>query len=229
MCCEISEYTFPYTSGVFQTAAYMLYLNRGVCCTSLEGWELVFLCHPVLLELSLLIFQVPGVKPCQLKNVQGAPEWLSWLGFQLLTLAQVMISQFEGLSPLSGSVLTAGPAWDSPSFSAHPLLKLCLSQNNLVEKKTREVKPFSFSKPNVMGICLSSGGSHACDGWCGLCSFSLSTPTASFPTLQAVSWVHLAPNYFSIFPAIFFSMISCGESVLLVLGLFSGSFTLIWV
>ena len=110
MCCEISEYTFPYTSGVFQTAAYMLYLNRGVCCTSLEGWELVFLCHPVLLELSLLIFQVPGVKPCQLKNVQGAPEWLSWLGFQLLTLAQVMISQFEGLSPLSGSVLTAGPA-----------------------------------------------------------------------------------------------------------------------
>ena len=35
----------------------------------------------------------------------GAPGWLSWLSIQLLVLAQVMISQFMGLSPASGSVL----------------------------------------------------------------------------------------------------------------------------
>ena len=48
------------------------------------------------------------------------------------TLAQVMISQFVSSSPASGSVLTAqslDPASDSvsPSFSAPPLLMLCLS------------------------------------------------------------------------------------------------------
>ena len=48
-----------------------------------------------------------------------------------LTSAQVMISQFVGLSPLSSSVLTAQsqePASDSvsPSLSAPPLLVLCL-------------------------------------------------------------------------------------------------------
>ena len=49
-----------------------------------------------------------------------------------LTLAQVMISQFVGSSPVSGCVLTAlslEPASDSvsPSLSAPPLLTLCLS------------------------------------------------------------------------------------------------------
>ena len=49
-----------------------------------------------------------------------------------LTLAQVVISQFVGLSPPLGSVLTAGslePASDSvsSSLSAPPLLRLCLS------------------------------------------------------------------------------------------------------
>ena len=48
------------------------------------------------------------------------------------TSAQVMISQFAGLSPASGSVLTAQslePASDSvsPSLSAVPLLMLTLS------------------------------------------------------------------------------------------------------
>ena len=48
------------------------------------------------------------------------------------TSAQVMISQFMGSSPTSGSVLTAqspDPASDSvsPSLSAPPLLALCLS------------------------------------------------------------------------------------------------------
>ena len=46
------------------------------------------------------------------------------------TLAQVMISQFVGLSPVTGSVLTAQslePATDSvSSLSALPQLKLCL-------------------------------------------------------------------------------------------------------
>ena len=49
-----------------------------------------------------------------------------------LTWAQVMISQFTGSSPTSGSVLTAQglePALDSmsPSLSAPPLLTLSLS------------------------------------------------------------------------------------------------------
>ena len=35
----------------------------------------------------------------------GAPGWLSQLSLQLLILAQVMISQFMGSSPASGSVL----------------------------------------------------------------------------------------------------------------------------
>ena len=52
-----------------------------------------------------------------------------------LTLAQVMISQFVGSSPASGSVLTVQslePALDSvsPSLSVPPLLVLCLSLKN---------------------------------------------------------------------------------------------------
>ena len=48
------------------------------------------------------------------------------------TLTQVMISQFVGLSPALGSVLTAQglePAWDSVSSSltTPPPLTLCLS------------------------------------------------------------------------------------------------------
>ena len=52
-----------------------------------------------------------------------------------LTSAQVMISQFMGSSPASGSVLTAQrrePASDSvsPSLSVSLLLALCLSLEN---------------------------------------------------------------------------------------------------
>ena len=52
-----------------------------------------------------------------------------------LTSAQVMISQFVGLSPASGSVLTVQslePASDSvsPSLSSPPLLALSLSLKN---------------------------------------------------------------------------------------------------
>ena len=60
--------------------------------------------------------------------------WGAWVA-QLVerpTLAQVMISQFVGSSPASGSVLTAqspDPASDSlsPPLSVPPLLMLCVS------------------------------------------------------------------------------------------------------
>ena len=63
-----------------------------------------------------------------------------------LTSAQFMISHFVGLSPTSGSVLTAqnlDPALDSvsPTLSAHPLLcfvslslSLSLSKINILKK-----------------------------------------------------------------------------------------------
>ena len=58
----------------------------------------------------------------------------SWVAqsVKCLTSAQVMISQSVGLSPTSGSVLTAQilePASDSVSspLSASPMLMLCLS------------------------------------------------------------------------------------------------------
>ena len=61
-------------------------------------------------------------------------SWASWVAQLVgcLTLAQVMISQYVGSSPMSGSVLTAQslePASDSvsPSLSAPTLLVLCLS------------------------------------------------------------------------------------------------------
>ena len=66
-------------------------------------------------------------------------SWGAWVAqsVKCLTLAQVMMSQFMGLSPTSGSVLTAQslePASDSVSpslslslsLSAPPLLTLCL-------------------------------------------------------------------------------------------------------
>ena len=53
------------------------------------------------------------------KNVIGTPGWLSQLSISLLILAQVMISQFLGLS--------AEPAWDSLSPSPPPLLVCVLS------------------------------------------------------------------------------------------------------
>ena len=61
----------------------------------------------------------------------GVLGWLSQLSIQLLVLVQVVISWFMGLSPTSGSVLTARslePASDavSPSLCASPLLTLCL-------------------------------------------------------------------------------------------------------
>ena len=61
----------------------------------------------------------------------GAPGWVAQ-SVERPTSAQVMISRFVGLSPASGSVLTAQslePALDSvsPSLSVPPPLMLCLS------------------------------------------------------------------------------------------------------
>ena len=63
-------------------------------------------------------------------NRHRAPDWLSWLGVWLLISAQVMISQFVGLSPVSGSVLTAQslPGILSLSLSLSAPLPLFLSK-----------------------------------------------------------------------------------------------------
>ena len=67
------------------------------------------------------------------------------------TTAQVTISQFMGLSPTSGSVLTAQslePASDSvsPSLSAPPLLVLCFSVSLSHENKQTLNFFFFFEK-----------------------------------------------------------------------------------
>ena len=74
----------------------------------------------------------------------GGGAWVAQL-LEHLTSAQVMISQFVGLIPKSGSVLRAQilePALDSvsPPLSAPPLLTLCLSlfQINKVFKNYRK-------------------------------------------------------------------------------------------
>ena len=66
-----------------------------------------------------------------------------------LTWAQVMMLQFWGLSPMSGSVLTAQslePAWDSvsPSLSAPSLLILHLSLSKI--NKCSNKKKFFFKE-----------------------------------------------------------------------------------
>ena len=76
-----------------------------------------------------------------------------------LTLAQVMISQFLSLSPMSGSMLTAQslePALDSvsPSLSAPPLLVLCLfpslSKINKCQKKNKSPKHSTMDFENIL-------------------------------------------------------------------------------
>ena len=62
---------------------------------------------------------------------EGRGAWVAQ-SVKHLTLMQVLISRFIGSSPTMGSLLTAQslePAWNSvaPSFSAPPLLVLCLS------------------------------------------------------------------------------------------------------
>ena len=73
-----------------------------------------------------LVARLPGFK-----YWRGQGTWVAQ-SVKCPTSAQVMISQFMSFSPTLGSVLTAQslePASDSvfPSFSASPLLVLCLS------------------------------------------------------------------------------------------------------
>ena len=69
----------------------------------------------------------------------GAPEWLRWFSIQLLISAQVMVSQFMSLSPVSGSMLTGQSLLGilSPYFTVL-LLLLSLSQNKEINLKTEE-------------------------------------------------------------------------------------------
>ena len=67
-------------------------------------------------------------------------QWGAWVAQSVkhLTLAQVMISQFVGSSPVSGSVLTAQslePALDSvsPSLCPSPTHALSLSFKNKIK------------------------------------------------------------------------------------------------
>ena len=76
-----------------------------------------------------------GVKEDKpIKHIAGRGAWVAQSVERPIS-AQVMISQFESLSPTSGSVLTAPspePGSDSmsPSLSAPPPLIFCLSLKN---------------------------------------------------------------------------------------------------
>ena len=73
------------------------------------------------------------------KIVKTGSAWVAQ-SVRHLTSAQVMISQFMGWRPVLGSVLTAQslePASDSvsPSFSAPPVLTLCVSFSLFLKNK----------------------------------------------------------------------------------------------
>ena len=79
------------------------------------------------------------------------------------TLAQVMISQFMGSSPMSGSVLTAQslePASNSvsPSVSAPSLLMLSLSLSKINKLKKKKKQKLSVLRTAVP--CASSPTCH---------------------------------------------------------------------
>ena len=85
-------------------------------------------------EPSLLLTQPSTQLVSDLENKQIRGAWVAQ-SVERPTSAPVMISQFVGQSPVSGSVLTAWslePAWDSvsPSLSAPPLLVLSLCLKN---------------------------------------------------------------------------------------------------
>ena len=78
-----------------------------------------------------------------LKNVICRGTWMAQ-SVERPTSAQVMISQFVGLSPTSGSVPTAQslePASDSvsPSLTAPLLLMLCLSDSQKLNKCLKSI------------------------------------------------------------------------------------------
>ena len=80
------------------------------------------------------------------------------------TSAQVMISQFVGSSPTSGSVLEARslePASDfvSPSLSALPLLTLCLSLSK-INKHLKKIFKRSRERERILSRLLAQCGSQ---------------------------------------------------------------------
>lgn len=80
-----------------------------------------------------------------------------------------------------------------------------------------------------MGLIFPVQVPHVWGARCGVCFFPFSALTVSLlPTDsllgQVGSWLHLHPS--TIFPHDVFSLISSGESVLLVFGSFSELFTL---
>ena len=82
--------------------------------------------------------------------ILGVPGLLSWLNVQILIMIQVMISQFEYLSPASGSVLMA---WFllgilSP-LSLCPSPALSLSHSKLINKLKKYVIVFLNNFLNV--------------------------------------------------------------------------------
>ena len=81
---------------------------------------------------------------------------------ECLISAQVMISQFVGLSPTSGSVLTAQslePASDSvsPSVSAPPQLALCLSVSLSFSKINKTLRKIKNKKYDLLSTCYLPG------------------------------------------------------------------------
>ena len=79
-------------------------------------------------------------------NKTRAPGWLSRLSVQLLVSTQVVISQFVGSSPASGSVLTARSLLGifSPSLCPSPLLSVSLK--NKLKKKKKDVDKTVWSQ-----------------------------------------------------------------------------------
>ena len=77
------------------------------------------------------------------KQLRGALGWLSRLSLWLLILAQVMISQFVGSSPTSGSSLTVwsllGILSLSLPYSCSLSLSLSLKINKLKKQKQHEI------------------------------------------------------------------------------------------
>ena len=107
------------------------------------------LCPPLSLPLPCFL----SLSKINIKNMKNRGAWVGHL-VKHLTSAQVMISRFVGSSPMLGSVLTAQslePASDSvfPSFSALPLLMLCLSRS----LKKINIKKIKTKIKNTKGPC----------------------------------------------------------------------------
>ena len=87
---------------------------------------------------------------------QGAPRWLSPLSVQLLISAQIIISQFASLSPVSGSALMVRSLLGilSPSLCPSPTCIHARAHSLSQNKQTLKIKPkkegrFQFCLPHA--------------------------------------------------------------------------------